>query len=228
MTAPVSDPLLPLVLAIDTALENCSVALSVGDRVLARVKTIGRGHAEVLMGEIAALMQEAGVAPASLTRIAVSVGPGSFTGLRVGIAAARGLALVGRIPVVGVSTLAIHAERALLLSRRARPVLALLPARADELFGAAYFPDGTLLDLPSARPAAAFADEAIVKGYDVAGAGARLLGPSFVPLHDESAPDIATLLALGARLDPETHPPKPLYVKPPDAAPQAGARIARR
>lgn len=218
----------PSLLAIDTALENCSVALAAGGQVLTRVKTIGRGHAEILMGEIAALFEEANHRPESLDRIVVTVGPGSFTGLRVGIAAARGLALVRRLPVVGVSTLAVHAERALACSGRVRPVLALLPARGDELFGAVYAPDGALLSLAAPRPASVFAEEAVRCGYDVAGAGAALLGDGFTPLHRDSAPDIATLLDLGGRLDPETHPPRPLYGKPPDAAPQAGARIARQ
>ncbi|MCX5477858.1 tRNA (adenosine(37)-N6)-threonylcarbamoyltransferase complex dimerization subunit type 1 TsaB [Kaistia geumhonensis] len=217
-----------ILLAIDTALENASVGLVAGDRRWTRVATIGRGHAEILMDAIAGLLAEAAVPPAALERIAVTVGPGSFTGLRVGIAAARGLALVRRIPVVGVPTLMIHAVHALALMETPRPVLALLPARGDELYGQAFDADCTALCPPSARSAADFVAEAAAGGFAVAGAGATLLGEGVEPVHRDSAPSIDTLLDLGARLDPDLWPPKPLYVKPPDAAPQAGARIARR
>lgn len=217
-----------ILLAIDTALENASVGLVAGDRRWTRVATIGRGHAEILMDAIARLLAEAGVAPSAFERIAVTVGPGSFTGLRVGIAAARGLALVKRIPVVGVPTLMIHAAHALTLMETPRPVLALLPARADELYGQAFDAGGAPLAPPVTGSAAAFAAEATSGGFAVAGAGAALLGDGFEPVHRDSAPSIDILLDLGARLDPALFPPKPLYVKPPDAAPQGGARIARR
>lgn len=217
-----------ILLAIDTALENASVGLVAGDRRWTRVATIGRGHAEILMDAIAGLLAEAGIPPSALERIAVTVGPGSFTGLRVGIAAARGLALVKRIPVVGVPTLMIHAAHALALMETPRPVLALLPARADELYGQAFDAEGAPLSPPVAGNAAGFAGEAAEGGFAVAGAGAALLGEGLEPVHHDSAPSIGTLLDLGARLDPALFPPKPLYVKPPDAAPQAGARIARR
>lgn len=217
-----------ILLAIDTALENASVGLVAGDRRWTRVATIGRGHAEILMDAIAGLLAEAEVAPSTLERIAVTVGPGSFTGLRVGIAAARGLALVKRIPVVGVPTLMIHAAHALALMEMPRPVLALLPARADELYGQAFDADGAPLSPPAAGTSADFAAEAAAGNFVVAGAGAAVLGEGFAPVHRDSAPSIDMLLDLGARLDPALFPPKPLYVKPPDAAPQGGARIARR
>ncbi len=217
-----------ILLAIDTALENCAVGLSAADEVSTRVRVIGRGHAEILMGEIAALFAEAGMRPDALDRIAVTVGPGSFTGLRVGIAAARGLALVRRIPVVGISTLAAHAEHARVLGSGGRPILALLPARGEEAFGQLFSTEAEPLEDAYAAPAALFAERAASEGFAVAGAGAALLGAGYAPLHGDSAPRIETLLTLGARLDPALHPPKPLYVKPPDAVPQAGARIARR
>ncbi|SHF64904.1 tRNA threonylcarbamoyladenosine biosynthesis protein TsaB [Kaistia soli DSM 19436] len=214
--------------AIDTALENCSVGLSAGGTTFSRVRTIGRGHAEILMGEIAALFNEAGIRPDALDRIAVSVGPGSFTGLRVGIAAARGLALVRHLPVVGISTLAAHAYRASLLSQDGRPILTLLPGRGGEAFGQLFSAAAEPLEAASNGAVTDFAARASAEDFAVAGAGAALLGPGFSPLHLDSAPDISTLLTLGAVLDPADHPPKPLYVKAPDAVPQAGARIARR
>lgn len=217
-------------LAIDTALENCSVGLEADGVVSLCAETIGKGHAERLMPMVAAILEEAGVAPAALSRIVVSVGPGSFTGLRVGISAARGLALVGRIPVVGVSTLESHA--ALAVRERGpgieRPILALLPARGDELYGQLFSAALDPLGAPALGSIAHFGGLAEAAGADLAGAGApRLERPERV-IHDRSAPDIAMLLARGASLDPETHPPKPLYIKPPDAQPQLHKGIQRR
>ncbi|BCP55866.1 tRNA (adenosine(37)-N6)-threonylcarbamoyltransferase complex dimerization subunit type 1 TsaB [Kaistia sp. 32K] len=217
-------------LAIDTALENCSVALEAGGTVFLRERTIGKGHAELLMPEIAAVLAEAGVSAGSLTRIIVSVGPGSFTGLRVGISAARGLALVNRIPVVGVTTLESHA--ALAARERPegddRPILALLPARGDELYGQLFSASLQPLGEATLGSIEAFAALAVDRDADLAGAGAlRLERPDRV-VHARSAPDIATLLARGAALDPATHPPKPLYIRPPDAQPQHHKGIQRQ
>lgn len=103
-------------LAIDTALEACSVAVLDGEgedmRLTAASEVLGRGHAERLMGMIGEVMAEAGTAFTALDRIVVTTGPGSFTGLRVGLAAARGIALVVGAPAVGVTTLAALAEQA--------------------------------------------------------------------------------------------------------------------
>lgn len=217
-------------LAIDTALENCSVGLATGGALFLRVETIGKGHAERLMPEIEALLAEAGVAASAVTRIVVSVGPGSFTGLRVGISAARGLALVHRIPVVGITTLHAHAALAARErpAGREQPILALLPARGDELYGqlfsAALEPIGEAA-LDSIEHFSAVAMEA---DADLAGAGAARLERTDRVIHDRSAPDIGTLLSLGAVLDPADHPPKPLYIKPPDAKPQLHKGIARQ
>lgn len=220
-----------IVLAIDTALENCSVAISDGSDVWHREQAIGRGHAEVLMPAVAAMLSEAGRTADDLDRIVVTTGPGSFTGLRVGIAAARGLGLAAGVPVVGVSTLAAHAFLAATLRREAggppRPILALLPARADELFGQLFSPDAEPLEPLMVASAEAFAARARELGCDVAGAGAALLGEGFAPLHRRAAPSVTALLAFGASLDPASHPPAPVYGKPPDAAPSKGG-IARR
>jgi tRNA threonylcarbamoyladenosine biosynthesis protein TsaB len=217
-------------LAIDTALENCSVGLLSGGVAHVRAETIGKGHAERLLPMVAALLAEAGIPAAALSRIVVSVGPGSFTGLRVGISAARGLALVNRIPVIGLSTLESHA--ALAARERGagieRPILALLPARGDELYGQLFSASLEPLGKAALGSIAQFASLAEAAGADLAGAGAlRLERPDRV-VHDRSAPDIETLMARGAALDPAAHPPKPLYIKPPDAQPQRHKGIQRR
>ena len=97
-----------LILAIDTALEACAAAVldtDAGQLLAEESLLMKRGHAEALMPMIARVMQSADLAFTSLDRIAVTVGPGSFTGLRVGISAARGLALAAKRPAVGLTTL---------------------------------------------------------------------------------------------------------------------------
>ena len=100
------------ILAIDTALEACSVAVfdtEGGSRAKSRSLPMARGHAEALMPLIATVMSDARTEFDELDRIAVTVGPGSFTGLRVGVAAARGIGLAAGKPVVGLTTLAAMA-----------------------------------------------------------------------------------------------------------------------
>ena len=130
------------ILAIDTALEACSVVLMDGDHVVAREQqTMARGHAEALMPMIARLRDNAALDFATLDRIAVTVGPGSFTGLRVGIAAARGIGLAAGKPVVGVTTLAAFAAP-LIAANASKPVVAAIDARHDHVFLQAFDGDG--------------------------------------------------------------------------------------
>ena len=220
-------------LAIDTALEDCSVAIMTGSAERAPVtisETVGRGHAERLFGMVEAAMREAGLAFANLDRIAVTTGPGSFTGLRVGIAAARGLALVIGCPVVGIGTLEAIAAAAR-ESVGPVPVLAVLDAKRDEVYAEAFDAGGLSLSEPVARPAAGIAS-LLRDGMVLAGPGAGLVAaclpspPRVVAVPP--TPDIAAVLRLGAAAPPGAEPPRPLYLRAPDARPQAAAAIARR
>jgi len=217
-------------LAIDTALEQCSVGVAAGGRPPVLVtETIGRGHAERLFGMISAAMSEAGLAFAELDRIAVTVGPGSFTGLRVGIAAARGLALVIGCPVAGIGTLDAIAEAAR-QTAGAIPVLAALDAKRGEVYAQAFDAEGHPLSAPAAGPAASCA-ALITEGMVLAGSGARLVAAAMAEpprvVHDQAAPDIAAVLRLGLAAPPPQAPPRPLYIRPPDAKPQGAAAVAR-
>lgn len=218
-------------LAIDTSSEACSVGIAAGGRVTVRSETAGRAHAELLMGMIEQAMAEAGLAFSDLDRIAVAVGPGSFTGVRIGIAAARGLSLVAAVPAVGVSTLAVQAEAARALSGPVA-VLAVMAAGRGELYGALYDAGGNELAPACAASAQVFA--AMVRPETVlAGSGADLVIAA-LPMdtrppvaHRSAVPSVAALCALAARAPVAGVAPKPLYLRPPDAKPQAAPAIAR-
>ena len=215
-------------LAIDTALEACAVGIVGGAHDVLNSEVIGRGHAERLMGMIAAAMEEAGLTYGDLDRIAVTVGPGSFTGLRVGLAAARGFSLVTGCPVVGIGTLAVFAATA----RRIvgdRPVLAVLDARRGEVFGQAFAADGAPIGPPEVAPPAHFT-AGLRPGTVVAGSGADLVaaGTGVTIAHRRATADIADLVRLGRAAPPPTAAPPPLCLPPPDAKPQANAAVARR
>ena len=216
-------------LAIDTAFEDCSVGVAVGDRPpVLLTETIGRGHAERLFGMIEAAMAAAGLGFGDLDRIAVTVGPGSFTGLRVGIAAARGFALVTGCPVVGIGTLAVFAATA----RRIvgdRPVIAVLDARRGEVYGQAFAADGAPIGPPEVAPPAHFT-AGLRPGTVVAGSGADLVaaGTGVTIAHRRATADIADLVRLGRAAPPPTAAPRPLYLRPPAAKPPANAAVARR
>ncbi|MBS4011520.1 MAG: tRNA (adenosine(37)-N6)-threonylcarbamoyltransferase complex dimerization subunit type 1 TsaB [Roseovarius sp.] len=138
----------PLILAFDTSAAHCAAALLRGDRVLsARAEEMGRGQAERLMPLLQEVLDQAGVTWIGLNRIGVGIGPGNFTGIRISVAAARGLALSLGIPTVGISTLdAIRAQAgtgtpcvpaprdmAYVQTRNAAPELVALASVADPL-----------------------------------------------------------------------------------------------
>ncbi|RYC09942.1 tRNA (adenosine(37)-N6)-threonylcarbamoyltransferase complex dimerization subunit type 1 TsaB [Ciceribacter ferrooxidans] len=212
-----------IVLAIDTAGVDCSAAVYDSDRgaVLGQAtETIGRGHAEKLMEKIDAALAEAGLSLEAVERIAVTVGPGSFTGIRVGVAAARGLALALGIPAVGVSTLAVLASA----EAGNAPVVAAIDAKRDEIYIQAFdqaraISQAIVGSVEDAR------DLAESLGAHVTGSAAPLLAGD----DAETLPDhfpIAIVAKLGAVGDPAGKP-KPLYLRGPDAKPQAGFAIAR-
>ncbi|BCH53110.1 tRNA (adenosine(37)-N6)-threonylcarbamoyltransferase complex dimerization subunit type 1 TsaB [Agrobacterium vitis] len=227
-----------ILLAIDTAGVDCAVGLydSDLDRMLAaRSETIGRGHAEKLMGMIDSVLDEALIALPSVERVAVTIGPGSFTGIRVGLSAARGLALALGVDIVGISTLAVlaAAER-----RRggAVAVLAAMDAKRDEVYVQGFSPDAVALDdarLLSVDEFRAMAAELAGHGAGrVTGSACRLLEENVTGEGEEVATveadhfpmeDIARLGAVAQA----SGKPKPLYLRGPDVKPQAGFAVAR-
>src|SRR4249919_474450 len=120
-----------LILAIDTALDACAAAVldtSASHLIAQESQPMKRGHAEALMPLVARVMKASGVAFAELDRIAATAGPGSFTGLRVGLSAARGIALAANKPVVGVTTLTAFAAP-IISENGEHPVISAIDAR---------------------------------------------------------------------------------------------------
>jgi len=125
------------ILAIDTATEACSVALSRNGRVHARFEVVGRGHTQLLLPMLDAVLAEAGIRPAEVDLFACGVGPGSFAGVRIGVGIVKGLALALDRPVVAVSSLALIAQQA--FDRGADGPLAVsIDARMGEVYFATF------------------------------------------------------------------------------------------
>src|SRR5215470_3929637 len=125
-----------LILAIDTALDACAAAVLDTDnnKVIAlESQAMKRGHAEALMPLVARVMKESGIAFEALDRIAATIGPGSFTGLRVGLSAARGIALAANKPVVGITTLTAYIAPHL-SEHGEHPIIAAIDARHDHVY----------------------------------------------------------------------------------------------
>lgn len=220
------------ILAIDTALEACSVALIDGDAVVAREhQAMVRGHAEALMPMIARLRDEAALDFATLDRIAVTVGPGSFTGLRVGIAAARGIGAAAAKPVVGITTLAAFAAP-LIAADTSTPVAAAIDARHGHVFLQALDGDGTTRIKPTfisvtdaVRRIAPYAPRIVGNAADILAAAWPQDEPMPVAIAPQAAPLIDWVGWLGTVADPEASPPKPYYLKAADAQPQAAVQV---
>lgn len=219
------------ILAIDTALDACSVAVyDTATEALPALETevIGKGHAERLMAMIESVMVKAGIGFANLGRIAVTVGPGSFTGIRVGLAAARGIGLAGSLPVVGISTLDAIARGV----PGDAPVFIALDARRNEVYVASYDADRQLIGEPEILTVDEAITRAIAAGIALHGSGAPLLAQQapdsgFVVTGETDWPDIRDVARLGAAAPEPSEAPKPLYLRAPDAKPQTRGRIER-
>ncbi len=125
------------ILALDTATEACSAALLLGETLLARYEEPKRGHAELILPMVDGLLAEARIGLRELDCLAVGRGPGAFTGVRIAVSVAQGLAFGADRPIVPISDLAALAQRAA-EAHRAMRVLACLDARIGEVYWAAY------------------------------------------------------------------------------------------
>lgn len=219
-------------LALDSASAACSAAVWAEGHIRARRHTAGgRGQAEILMPMIQEVMAEVGLAFADLDAIAVTVGPGAFTGLRIGLATARGLALAAAKPLLGVTSFEAVAAAVPNAERQGRLLAVVLDSKRSDLYVqamddeckpatvlpddlAAWLPTGPLLLAGDAAPRAV---EAL-----------RAAGREAAVASSPSAADAAWVARVAAARWPErgAGTAEPLYLRPPDAErPADGGRL---
>jgi tRNA threonylcarbamoyladenosine biosynthesis protein TsaB len=205
-------------LAADTALGACSVAVLDGETVLAhRFEAMERGHAERLAPMVEEAMAEAGLAFATLDRLAVTTGPGTFTGQRVGLAFMRGLRVALGKPLTGVTTLAAMAAQAM-AETGAASAAALHDARRGEVYlevaGDVVLPADILVFDDAMKELVAIGGAPALAGTAAPAAAALLPGAQ---LSGVRQPDALWVARLAARMPVPEGPPKPLYLRAPDA-----------
>ena len=203
-----------MLLAFDTATTAVTVALHDGERVVAsQTRDDARRHGELLAPAITAVLDEAWVPRQDVTAIAVGVGPGPFTGLRVGLVTARTLGLALDVPVYGVCTLDVLAAQAVDDLDVEEPFLVATDARRKEVYWASYDGQGVRLDGPHvARPADVATDLPVV------GAGALLYPEAFPHAVGPVHPDAGVLARVVTDERAELLDPEPLYLRRPDVA----------
>lgn len=230
------------ILALDTSMGACGAAVLRTDatsrRLFAREKRMARGHAEALMPMVAEVMAESGLDFAELDLIAATLGPGSFTGVRIAIAAARGLALVTTAKSWGTDSLTVMAKAALgsgAIAPGAGPFAVAVDARASMLYFGLYRSDGARLEGPlliGADDAAALLPPDLTLVVGSAGpelaAAARASQREVEALLPDLEPSAVALAELGLNARETVPILHPLYLRPPDAKPQAAAALARR
>lgn len=223
------------ILALDTAGSMCAAALYDPQtrQVLAEVShDIGKGHAEVLMDYIAQCFDAAKIARSDITRIAVNVGPGSFTGVRVGVSAARGFGLALACPVIGVTGFEAMRVEANALSA-SQPVLVALSAYRGDIYAQGFAANGE----PSTNPIAG-SDAELLTVLAALGADYALYGSAAEQLNTVEAlsrliigtanhATIGTFARIAAQREAGAAP-EPLYMRGPDVKPQTGFALARR
>ena len=206
------------VLAFDCSGASCSAAVMIDDRPAAqRFLLMERGHAETLLPMIETVLREAALTPAALDLLVVTIGPGSFTGLRIGLAAARGLALARRLPAIGVTSFdAVRTDDA-----AAPPLFIALESKRAELF--LQRRDRAQPPLPALVPPEEWAATLPPGPCSLAGDGAARLAAALgrddvVLLPGHGRPDPVALARLGAARwqAGDRTPLAPLYLRAPD------------
>ncbi len=218
-----------MMLVIDTSGPDCAVALcdpATGKIIAETTENLGRGHAERLMPQLEALLGEASFSWQNITAIACTTGPGSFTGLRVGIATARGLALALDAPCIGITVFDAFSQAC------TAPTSVVMDARRDQLWVQHF----SKTNCPISEPRAVSLSDIDAEDWQPAlmGSGAHSVVAHRQTLRvveglDLPSPPIA-LVASAAALRHASHPeetqPKPFYLRAPDAKPQHGKQEA--
>ncbi|MFZ3352360.1 MAG: tRNA (adenosine(37)-N6)-threonylcarbamoyltransferase complex dimerization subunit type 1 TsaB [Xanthobacteraceae bacterium] len=225
------------VLAIDTALGACSAAVLdtvFGGVIASESLPMVRGHAEALIPLIARVMARAELSMFDIDRVAVTTGPGSFTGLRVGISAARGIALAADKPAFGVSTLSAYAAPHLAEDKTV-PVIAAVDARHSHVYLQVFGPSGRTVLAPRLAPFSEAVRAASEAPCRLVGSAAQSIAERMpagataaLRVDAREAPDIDWVARMGAVLPEGQAPPNPLYLRAADAQPQNAAQLPRR
>lgn len=212
------------VLGLDSAGSQCAVAVLDGERVAAaRIEAMARGQAERLVPLIAETLAAASIATAALDLIAVTTGPGSFTGIRIGLAAARGLALATGRPVTGIGVFDAYAAAVPPAARQGRTLIVAVESKRDEFYLQAFTSAG-----PPLEPPTQLLPRDIVAWLPP---GPLLLaGDAAARLHAQLAASDAAIAAGSEAVDPAQvarlgrvrftggagEPPRPFYLRAPD------------
>ncbi len=210
----------PFILACDTTQGACSAALYRDDVLAHALTPMRKGHAEALMPMIQTLCVQADITPNQIDRLAVTHGPGTFTGVRVGLAAMRGLALALDIPLKAYGTLHVMAQA----RTEAIPLIVAVDARRATFYAQAFDAMATPLGAAQALDAAAVL--ALIENGEVGlmGSGADLLladAPSRffkTPAPDYPQSHVLAAMAAGDSEWDNLTVPEPLYLRPPDAS----------
>ncbi|WP_336278816.1 tRNA (adenosine(37)-N6)-threonylcarbamoyltransferase complex dimerization subunit type 1 TsaB [Bartonella sp. CB175] len=225
-----------LILAIDTASIYCAVALVRDKSVIARInERMNKGHAEKLIGYITQITDQANITLDQVNRIAVNVGPGSFTGIRIGVATARALALALEIPTVGVSTL--EALAAQITSKNIlSKITVVIEAGRDMFFHQNFNGDLTPLGEPSLTTIENIIEN-LPRQTQLIGSAAGIIADHIKSnkINLKIAPDqivceaadIVSYAHLAARKQPQD-PPRPLYLRDADVKQQTGFILPRK
>jgi tRNA threonylcarbamoyladenosine biosynthesis protein TsaB len=214
------------ILALDSSGGACSAALWRRDAVVARRRReMTRGHAEALMPMIVETMAEAGETLRALTAVAVTVGPGAFTGIRIGLAAARGIGLAANIPVVGLTTFAAVAEAVPDVECADRKLLVLLDSKRGDVFIQEFTSGRVAVGSPAILAPDAIPHHLASGTYVLAGDGIGVVRPCLDAANldieystVEGPADALWVARLAGRSVVERTglPPTPLYLRAPD------------
>ena len=212
------------ILAFDCAGAQCAAAiLADGETLAERRIASDRGHAQLLMPLLVELMAGAGLGFGDIDRFAVTTGPGSFTGIRVALAAAHGLALGTGKPIIGVTVFDVIAAQATAIAAFPRLLVA-IDSRRAEIFVQRFDGNGTAQSEPAMLAPDAVADWIGPGPVMLAGDGASLLAPYLPAAAISDLPSLVdpAVLARLAATHAAGAPPAPFYLRPPDAIPARG------
>lgn len=225
-------------LSLDTCNSLCAAALSSLDNgvfrlIASNTRDLGRGHAEVLVDQIRQLLADAGLKTADISRVAVTIGPGSFTGQRVGLAVARTFAASMNVEAVGVGVLDALIFEAHSLDPSLAAYCAISDAKRDGAYIKTVTSDSRVL-LKACLVAASEIPrhlETLDQPFAIAGTGASLLNEEMFVARCKnlnlSFPSIQTIAQMGHELNATENPAEPLYLRDADAKPQNAKHILR-